>query len=98
MRWIVQSPRYERVVPLLDDGSGPTEEGPDVLLVEAATRAAARWIAARVWLLDRLSWCSQNRADGCHPLSGLEVLDGSLCDPEDWPGAFVGDSGEVAQP
>ena len=40
--WLVMSPEYDTVLPILEDGSGPIETGRDVAEVEASTKAAAR--------------------------------------------------------
>jgi len=36
--WLVASPEYSSVIPVLDDGSGPLEWGADVVFIEAETR------------------------------------------------------------
>ncbi len=39
--WLVVSPEYGVVIPVLDDGTGPMEYGADVVFVEAPTRRDA---------------------------------------------------------
>jgi hypothetical protein len=39
--WYVVTPEYGEVVPVLDDGQGPTEYGCDVIEVEAPSKRAA---------------------------------------------------------
>lgn len=39
--WLVCSPEYGEVVPILDDGTGPMEYGADCVFVEADTRRDA---------------------------------------------------------
>ena len=39
--WLVASPEYGEVIPVLDDGTGPMEYGCDVVFVEAESRTDA---------------------------------------------------------
>ncbi len=47
-KWfLVCSPEYGEVIPILDDGSGPMEYGRDAVYVRARTRRRARVLAVR---------------------------------------------------
>lgn len=75
--WVVVSPVMAVTVPLLDDGTGPVEEGSDVALVRARTAADAKWAAYRLWQTrdprhGRLGdWPREARDNALHPLHGV---------------------------
>lgn len=45
MKYYVLTPEYDTVQPILDDGTGPTETGCDVVEVSAPNKRAARKLA-----------------------------------------------------
>ncbi len=47
MKYLVYTPEYGTVIPILDDGTGPMEYGCDVLHVRARNRRAAKVLAVR---------------------------------------------------
>jgi hypothetical protein len=80
-KWVVYTPEYGTVVPILDDGSGPTEYGADVLYVRAATRQRAKVLAVQAWRHNRGrpswmhhgAWLERQDSDGACPFTGLKV-------------------------
>ena len=46
-RWLIISPQYGTVVPVLDDGTGPMEYGSDGVIVEARTKREALVLGLR---------------------------------------------------
>lgn len=78
MNCVVVTPTYWVKIPILDDGSGPSEPAADVCLVLGAkTRKEAKWAAYRVWKQQGTDWVVDARSDGVHPLTGLTI--------EPWP-------------
>jgi len=71
--WVI-SPEYGEVIPILDDGTGPTEYGCEVIRVEAPNKRAATVMAVRAWRTEGkwrggLRYCYD---DEC-PFTGLKV-------------------------
>jgi len=71
--YIVISPEVGTVIPILDDGSGPTEYGCCVVSVEANNRREALKKAINTEELSE--WVNDQRSDGKNPFSGLAVID-----------------------
>jgi hypothetical protein len=72
-RWLVVSREYGVVMPLLDDGSGPTEYGCDVIAVEAQTPRDAKVLAVRLARQHpRRYGFVDHYADEC-PFTGMRV-------------------------
>lgn len=69
--WWVVSPVMSVVVPILDDGSGPTEHYCDVVCVEAATKREA--LRLGVGLMKE--WPHEARADDANPFAGVKAED-----------------------
>lgn len=46
--WLVVTPEYGEVIPVLDDGTGPVEYGCDIVFVEAETRQDAILIGVKI--------------------------------------------------
>jgi hypothetical protein len=67
--WLVCSPEYGEVVPILDDGTGPMEYGCDVVHVEAETREDALLLG--VMLLKKQG--ARYVVDGENPYAGVKV-------------------------
>lgn len=76
-RYLVYTPEYPTVVPILDDGSGPTEWGADVLYVRATSRQRAKVLAVRAWTRSSYRrgahWVRDARGDSRNPFAGLKV-------------------------
>ena len=71
--YFVVSPTMSYVVPILDDGTGPIEEGACVVSVEARTKRDARKLAVKH--PDMADWVDMARGDDQNPFSGLDVWD-----------------------
>jgi len=65
--WNVTSPAWPEVEPILDDGSGPTEWGHEVVSVAATTRRKA--IVAGVKAMKH--WPKYQRRDNMSPFTGV---------------------------
>jgi hypothetical protein len=76
-RWLVYTPEYGMIIPILDDGSGPTEYGSDVLYVRAANRQRAKVLAVRAWRrasrIREAHWIQDCDSDMRNPFAGLKV-------------------------
>src|SRR5467141_870369 len=77
-RYLVYTPQYPTVVPILDDGTGPTEWGADVLYVRATSRQRAKVLAVRAWRRSPWrrhngDWVKDADSDGRNPFAGLKV-------------------------
>lgn len=77
LRWYeVLTPSFSYVEPIMDDGSGPTFDGADWLLVEAHTareaisRAVHQWLKARRW---DGSYCRIQVGDQKSPFTGIKA-------------------------
>lgn len=68
--WLVCSPEYGEVVPVLDDGSGPMEYGCDVVFVEAESRRDALMLGVQLF---REKGARYLRYDDEHPYAGVTV-------------------------
>ena len=75
----VTGPLREEVIPILDDGTGPSEWGCDFWEGAAKTRAEARRKAWTEWEKDWKSIVHENRSDGVHPMSGVKVTEVLPC-------------------
>jgi hypothetical protein len=76
-RYYVVTPQYDSVVPILDDGSGPTESGCDVIEVEAPTKRAAVIEGVKRMLKGNpreYKWCRAARSDGYNPFAGVRAI------------------------
>lgn len=71
-KFLVITPEYGTVIPILDDGTGPMEYGCDVLHVRARNRRAAKVLAVRAWRRKGRYSLWVNRNDG-NPYVGLKV-------------------------
>lgn len=70
---------WDEVIPILDDGSGPTETVGDYAEVWARNKREAKWAGYRAmeanppkerWMH---GWPEVQRADGLHPLRGMKA-------------------------
>ena len=68
--WLIVSPEYGDVIPVLDDGSGPMEYGADVTFVEAETRRDALLLGVALF---RQQW-ARYLDDYVHPFEGVQVI------------------------
>ena len=83
-RYLVISPTYDVVIPILDDGSGPTEPVADVVEVEAGNKRDALLFGVRLMRKQQDSYINQD-PDNC-PFTRLQVepvCDDELCELED---------------
>ena len=80
--YLVIIPAYETVIPILDDGTGPSEWGSDVLEVEALNASQAKVLAVREWRRQRTRWVSDQDTDCRCPFTGLQVRNMDLGDEE----------------
>ena len=72
--WYVISPEYGTVIPILDDGTGPTEYGCDVVEVEAETKRDALAMGVKLMLADlSCQWVKDCRLDDRNPYAGMKV-------------------------
>lgn len=78
MRYLVITPEYDEVMPVLDDGSGPVETGRDVIEIDAETSRDAIALGVQEMLRSSrqddysvYSWCRWARLDGCSPYAGV---------------------------
>ena len=69
--YLVISPEYGEVVPILDYGVGPMEYASDVIRVDAPNKRAARVLAVRTWRKEKwvLKYCEFDE----NPYRGLKV-------------------------
>ncbi len=72
-RFAVVSPEVGEVIPILDDGTGPTEYFCYYAEVEASTRREAKVNALRHQ--DFKGWVDEQRVNGCSPFTGLRVCE-----------------------
>jgi hypothetical protein len=80
MRWLVITPEYDEVVPILDDGTGPIEYGCDVIEIEAESRRDAIALGVNEMLKGGrqneygfYKWCRMARSDGESPYAGVRA-------------------------
>lgn len=104
-RWLVITPEYGVVIPVTDEGLGPTEWGCDVIEIEAETRRDAIVLGVKEMLrggkgghgdYERYEWCLTQRSDRCSPFTGVTAelqLDMCLaCEGTGETGAAPGES------
>lgn len=68
-RYLVIGPEYGTVIPVTDEGQGPTEYGCDVVEVEAASPREAKVLGVR--LLRRLPYLRDDSS--ANPFAGVHV-------------------------
>jgi hypothetical protein len=91
-RYVVTSPVRWAVVPVTDDGMGPSEPHFDVYLVDAPNRKAAKWAAWKHAQLCRDMWWLDHDIE--HPLAGVTIEEAPDEDPASWPdGSYVASGG-----
>ena len=82
-RWLVLTPEYGVVIPVLDYGQGPVEYGCDGIEIEAETRRDAISLGVREMLKGgkgghgrgmRYQWCRDQRSDGVSPYAGVTAI------------------------
>lgn len=75
-RWLVLTPSYTYVEPVLEDGSGPTERTCDVIDVVAPTKREAIKIGVRRMLKENKSkgWVQYQQEDGKCPYTGITAI------------------------
>lgn len=56
-RWLVFTPYYDTVIPILDDGTGPVESGADVVEVEAESAKDAIVFGVKMMLAGNMRYC-----------------------------------------
>lgn len=69
--WLVASPEYGTVIPIMDDGTGPMEYQSDVVNVQAATPHEAKVLAVRAmrkWY--PRGWCAND-----NPMAGKWTIE-----------------------
>ena len=69
-RWLVLTPEYGEVIPITDEGQGPTEYGRDAIEVEADTRRDAIWMGVKLMRADEQEYHWFRHADG-NPFIGI---------------------------
>ena len=79
-KWLVITPEYDEVIPILDDGTGPIERGCDVIEIEAPTARDAITLGVKEMLkggrqdiYSFYKWCIQSRSDGENPFAGVRA-------------------------
>lgn len=73
LRWLVVTPEYGTVIPILDDGTGPTEYGADVIEIETSTARDAVTMGVSLMLRRGDRWCTEARLDGASPYAGVRA-------------------------
>jgi hypothetical protein len=76
--WLVITPEYDEVEPILDDGTGPTWTAADVIEIEAETARDALILGVKEMLRGhvggtRYQWCIDQREDCLSPFAGVKV-------------------------
>ena len=71
-RWMVVTPEYGEVIPILDYGEGPLEYQADVIEVEAETRRDAIIIGVALMRRDPSAYHWFEHADG-NPYAGVKA-------------------------
>lgn len=69
-RWLVLTPEYGEVIPITDDGQGPTEYQRDVVEVEAETKRDAMLMGVRLMRQNPRDYHYFRHADG-NPFVGV---------------------------
>lgn len=72
--WIVVSPEFPDIIPVMDDGSGPTVWECLSVSVSAETRSEAKRLALHH--ADMQDWVNEQRGNNRNPLWGLKVYRG----------------------
>ena len=72
MLYTVYSPLMSVIVPIMDDGAGPTEEYSCACVVDAGSKRAA--IAGALKHAEMGEWVAQQRSDGKSPFAGLRAI------------------------
>ena len=71
-RWLVISPKYDNVIPVLDDGSGPTEPTCDMIEVDAKNKKDALLFGIKIMRKNfRDGW--HNSDPGENPFKGMQI-------------------------
>jgi hypothetical protein len=89
--WLVVSPEYGEVIPVLDDGTGPMEYGADVVFVEAATRSDALHLGVHLFQQTHARYLR----DAESPYTGVKV-ESQMCERHGFP-VWVKDHYECPQ-
>lgn len=72
--YLVITPEYGEVDPVLDYGQGPIEYGCDVIEVEAQTKREARDLGVYEMLRNKdYQYCRDSRDGGENPFTGITV-------------------------
>ena len=71
-RWHVITPEYGEVIPITDDGQGPTEYGCDVIEVEAETRRDAILVGVQLMRAHERDYHYFRHCDG-NPFVGVKA-------------------------
>lgn len=74
----VISPEWGEKIPILDDGSGPTEYQCSWQLVRATSKREAISIGVKRWLAEPYkrysrNYCQVQKDDGCNPFTGIKA-------------------------
>ena len=80
--YLVITPPYDILIPILDDGTGPVESHCDVLEIEAINPREAKINAVREWRRMQHNghwrdarWIRDQQSNNANPFSGLKVED-----------------------
>lgn len=71
--WMVVTPEYGEVIPILDDGTGPEEWGADVVFVEAETKRRALVEGVRELRRIHSHWMEDQYSNVSNPFTGLKA-------------------------
>lgn len=72
--WLVITPEYGDVVPVLDYGQGPIEYGCDVIEVEAQSKRDAIALGVKAMLKSKeYRYCRESRQFGENPYTGVHA-------------------------
>lgn len=78
--YLVITPEYTYVEPVLDDGTGPSYSAADVIEIEAENPRDAKALGVKLMLQEpspvphvKFSWCKDQRDSGCSPYTGVYV-------------------------
>lgn len=72
-QYLVVSPQYEVTIPILDDGTGPTEYCSDAVLVNAKSKREAIKLAVKS--PEFRQWVKDAREAECNPFIGIKAYD-----------------------
>ena len=73
MKYLVISPEYQLLMPILEDGTGPTESTCDVVEVEAQNKRQACILGLRELKKIPRGWINWYRDSDSNPFVGLKV-------------------------